>query len=221
MLYEKYSGQEMRGLVSMQLLVALNIFLGGEIEISGAAMSELFHNLSWQALTNDNDRHQIEFNAISVLVQSIIQRIQRLIMTNRREAKRVEDMLLEKMLKKEVEDYQTDINKVEENAVEDIINNVETDYATPSPSPFASTEEEIESDEKEENKEYLKTQLAIRARDFETIRNINAEKQVDLIKSFMDPLEGQYANDSITSADYNRSEHNESQLPQVDPNVLK
>ena len=142
-------------------------------------------------------------------------------MTNRREAKRVEDMLLEKMLKKEVEDYQTDINKVEENAVEDIINNVETDYATPSPSPFASTEEEIESDEKEENKEYLKTQLAIRARDFETIRNINAEKQVDLIKSFMDPLEGQYANDSITSADYNRSKHNESQLPQVDPNVLK
>ena len=68
MLYEKYSGQEMRGLVSMQLLVALNIFLGGEIEISGAAMSELFHSLSWQALTNDNDRHQIEFNAISVLV---------------------------------------------------------------------------------------------------------------------------------------------------------
>ena len=79
----------MRGLVSVQFLAVLNIFLEGEVEVSRNAMSKLFHNLSWQVLTNDNDRHMVGFNAIIVLAQSINQRIQRLITINRREAKMV------------------------------------------------------------------------------------------------------------------------------------
>ena len=34
-------------------------------------MSELFHNLSWQALTNDNDSIMLQFDAIAALVKSI------------------------------------------------------------------------------------------------------------------------------------------------------
>ena len=34
-------------------------------------MSEFFHNLSWQALTNDNDSIILEFDAVGELVPSI------------------------------------------------------------------------------------------------------------------------------------------------------
>ena len=34
-------------------------------------MSELFHNLSWQALTNDNDSIMPEFDATAALVRNI------------------------------------------------------------------------------------------------------------------------------------------------------
>ena len=54
-LYESYVGRDMQGLVSVQFLAAFNRFLGGDSEVSRNAMSEFFHNLSWQALTNDND----------------------------------------------------------------------------------------------------------------------------------------------------------------------
>ena len=53
--YESYVGRDMQGLVSVQFLAAFNRFLGGDKAVSRNAMSEFFHNLSWQALTNDND----------------------------------------------------------------------------------------------------------------------------------------------------------------------
>ena len=48
-LYESYVGRDMQGIVSVQFLAAFNRFLGGDTEFSRDAMSELFHNLSWQA----------------------------------------------------------------------------------------------------------------------------------------------------------------------------
>ena len=61
----------MQGLVSLQFLAAFNTFLGGDKEISRNAMSEFFHILSWQALTNDNDSIQVKFEAATELVKSI------------------------------------------------------------------------------------------------------------------------------------------------------
>ena len=65
--------------------------------------------------------------------------------------------------------------------MEDIINEDETEYGQPSPPPFPKTEEQIDYERKEETKEYLKTELAKKERDFEIIRDINAENQVELI----------------------------------------
>ena len=70
-LYETYLGRDLQGLTSVQFLVALNRFLGGDREVSRNTMSEFFHNLSWQALTNDNDSVKIKFEAITELVKSI------------------------------------------------------------------------------------------------------------------------------------------------------
>ena len=49
-LYEKFQFTESHGLVSVQFLAALNVFLGGDKNISKNAMSEFFHNLTMQAL---------------------------------------------------------------------------------------------------------------------------------------------------------------------------
>ena len=100
-LYETYVGRDMRGIVSVQFVAAFNIFCGGDSELSREAMSELFHNLSWQALTNDNDRYQIQFDAISMLMQSINQRLQRHVMEHRRKTKNVDNQILEQLLTKQ------------------------------------------------------------------------------------------------------------------------
>ena len=70
-LYKSYVGRDMQGIVSVQFLAAFNRFLGGDTEVSRDAMSELFHNLSWQALTNDNDSIMPQFDTITTLVKNI------------------------------------------------------------------------------------------------------------------------------------------------------
>ena len=69
-LYEYYVGRDMQGVVSFfqQFLAAFNRFLGGDKEVSRNAMSAFFHSLSWQALTNDNDSIQVQFDAVTTLV---------------------------------------------------------------------------------------------------------------------------------------------------------
>ena len=85
-LYETYLGRDMQGLTSVQFLAAFNRFLGGDREVSRNAMSEFFHNLSWQALTNDNDSVKIKFGAITELVKSINSLLQQRIYESKKRA---------------------------------------------------------------------------------------------------------------------------------------
>ena len=123
-LCDTYAGRGMRGIVSVQFLAALNIFLGGDSEQSRDAMSELFHNLSWQALTNDNDKHQIQFGHISILVQSINQRIQKHILEHRRKTADINFKIVSQLNDKQVvnEESQSEIGKIEQKVIDDIIN---------------------------------------------------------------------------------------------------
>ena len=76
-LYESYVGRDMQGVVSFHFLATFNRFLGEDKEISRDAMSEFFHNLSWQVLTNDNDSVQVKFEVANELVKSINHLIQK------------------------------------------------------------------------------------------------------------------------------------------------
>lgn len=44
-------------------------FLGGDLSLSKNAMSELCHNLSWQALCSDNGKLEIQFSGIAILTK--------------------------------------------------------------------------------------------------------------------------------------------------------
>ena len=224
-LYDTYAGCDMRGIVSVQFLAALNIFLGGDGEQSRDAMSELFHNLSWQALTNDNDRHQMRFGHISILVQSINQRIQKYILEHRRKTADINFKIVSQLDEKQVvnEESQFEIDKIEQKIIDDIINENETVYGTPSPPPTIKTEEQIDHDRRQKNEDFLKTELAKNQRDIEIIQDIDAKNKADQIKSLVVPVDGELptTNEEIISSDYTKSDHNKSQHPLVDPNVLR
>ena len=53
-LFEKFSNSDMRGLVSIQALASINIYLGGNAEIPRQALTEFLHNMSHQALSKDD-----------------------------------------------------------------------------------------------------------------------------------------------------------------------
>ena len=104
----------MQGLVSVQFLAAFHRFLGGDSQVPRNVMSEFFHNLSWQALTIDNDSIQLEFTAITELVKSINHLIQKKIFESKKKTLEIGKDIIEKLLSKEPEAINTEIEKVEE-----------------------------------------------------------------------------------------------------------
>ena len=54
-LYQKFKGTDAKRLVSIQALAALKIHLGSNNIISKNALTEVWHNLTFQALSKEND----------------------------------------------------------------------------------------------------------------------------------------------------------------------
>ena len=61
----------------------------------------------------------------------------------------------------------------------------------------------------------------MRAKDFETIQNIEDDKQKELIKAIVNPWDGQVVNDKITVSDYTRGKNNIGITDNIAPKVEK
>ena len=70
-LNEKFQNGPSYGIAAVQFLAGLNIHFGGEKRLFQDVMSEFLHNLSWQALTIDNTKVNIKFDAIIELNKNI------------------------------------------------------------------------------------------------------------------------------------------------------
>ena len=68
---EKFQSESSYGLAAVQFIAALNIYFGGEKQLSQNVMSEFFHNMSLQAVTIDDDNVNIEFDAIIELNKNL------------------------------------------------------------------------------------------------------------------------------------------------------
>ena len=70
-LYKNFCSTDAHGLVCVQFLAVLNVFLGSDEIISKNATSKFFHNLSMQALNEMDNRVKLKFDAINDLKRNI------------------------------------------------------------------------------------------------------------------------------------------------------
>ena len=64
-----FNGSDVKALVSFQALTALNIYLGGDKDISKNEIAEWLHNLTYQALTNEHDKIIMSYDLIGEFSQ--------------------------------------------------------------------------------------------------------------------------------------------------------
>ena len=109
---------------------------------------------------------------------------------------------------------------MEEKVVDDIINNNQTDYTPYFQIPALKTEDEIDNDRIEQNKQFLEGEPTKNERDFEIIDDIEAKNRHDLIKIAIDPGDGILTNEDITNLDYTKTERSKPAAPLLDPSIL-
>ena len=78
-LYELFRGTHSHGLVLIQLLALINLFLGGKEKILKNALAEVYHNLSLKALSVKEIGITLEFKKITEQMTEINLRLQNLI----------------------------------------------------------------------------------------------------------------------------------------------
>ena len=220
-LYERYLSRDMSGLVGVQFLAALNKYLEGDKEISRNAMSEFFHNLSWQALAADNDGVLLQFDGIGELTHSINSRLRSAINREKSEAIRT-GLNFKSIMDDNFQEENTTVQQDNENfLVNDIINRDTTDYRTPFHFPIPKTEDEITESVRQDNINFLEGELAKNARDFQIAAEIEAQKQADLLRNIIDPGLRLITNEGTSCNDAIRNDNGDSVIPQLDPIALR
>ena len=220
-LYERYLSRDMSGIVGVQFLAALNRYLGGEIEISRNAMSEFFHNLSWQALAADNDGILLQFEAIGILTHSINNLLHREMNNERADTIRSRINFTNILSENFTDETRTVQDTVEDNLVHDIINNDQTDYGPQYTFPRPKTEDEIEKARVDKNINFIEGELAKNARDFEIAADIEAQEKADLLRNILDPGFGLITNEDVSALDAIRNDNGDSAIPHLDPIALR
>ena len=156
-MYEKRSSADARGLVSIQALAGLNMYNGGNTEISRQALSELLH-MSHQTLNKDNYNVFMQFDRTTELINEII------FMLVDRRSQNIANAI-NNNIDNEINDYQFTFDapaetKIQKN-IENILKNKKNPPMLPPPSvpPSLLTKKEIDIERNKASEEFIKTSL--------------------------------------------------------------
>ena len=72
-LHTSFRGTDAKGIASLHALAALNIYFGGSQDVSKIALGEYLKNLTYQALSNENDNIYLSFTYGASLIHSLLE----------------------------------------------------------------------------------------------------------------------------------------------------
>ena len=175
---EKFQSGPSYGLAAVQFIAALNVYFGGDKELSRNVMSEFFRNMSPQALTIDDDSIKLGFDEIIELNKNLKSLI--------REDDRSDIEIID-LKEQQFEEIKDKTQLIEEEVVSNIINDVRIEYPSDDQYlSFPNTPSEISKESDENNKIDQKAFDAFNERDTEISQELITTARNDLIKSITD-----------------------------------
>ena len=188
-LYRKFVETDAKALVSVQALAALDIHFGGDRTISKNAMKEFLTNLTFQALTNQNDDVLMGYENIGNLVIDLLESFIKFEQELLNESKILSEKLKEQINKT---DYKLEIPP-ELEIQEDVVK-YQKEEKKVSPEPVISSTplktDEIEEMYDEEKENYLKTAIKIHKTDIDTAIENAEESNMAVIDEIIDQAPG-------------------------------
>ena len=177
-LYQKFYTSDLLGLSSFQALCALNIHLGGSKEVSGLAYSEFLQNMTYQALTQENDSIQLSFATCFKLGQSIVTALNEIV-------KEEQDLSLD--ISERVNDALSVISNIkEEEESEKFVEEKEEPLLTSTP----LSKQQLSQIYEQEKENYLKTAMQINAEDLNAVAERDKINNEKLYQEIVNPNPG-------------------------------
>ena len=176
-LNDKFQNTPSYGIAAVHFLAALNIFFGGEKNLSQDVMTELLHNLSYQALNFENTKVNIKFDQIIRLnknLKSLIRDVDRSTVNTIR----LEDIA--------VDETKDKIELMEEELVNNVLSGKKIEIPIDFKPPMPDSLSKIQSDTEKAKAVKRKTDESFNEI-YETItKDVVTKARNDLVKSVSD-----------------------------------
>ena len=177
-LNDKFSNTSCYGIAAVHFLAALNIFFGGERDLSKNVMTELLHNLSYQALNFENTKVNIKFDQIIKLNKNLKSLIRDVDRSNVKTIT-VEDKIL-------VDETKDKIELMEEELVNNVLSGKKIEMPVDFKPSLPETKSKIEADNEKSKAVKRKTDESLN-QVYETMtQNEITKARNDLVKSVND-----------------------------------
>ena len=194
-LYQKFKATNSKVLVLLQAIAALNLHLGGDKKISKKALVKFLSNLTFQALSKENDNMFLDFANVGNLTLNILENLIKIDKKSVNDSKILSENLKEELNKT---DYKFDLPpalKIQEN----VKKYRKERKITPPPRSLSTPlkPKEISKTYDEEKENYLQNSITTNKTDLDAaIENVE-ESNNSLIYDIVDPTPGLIVDDKI------------------------
>ena len=190
-LNNKFQNTPSYGIAAVHFLAALNIFFGGEKSLSQDVMTELLHNLSYQALNFENKKIKIKFDQVIKLSKNL----KSLIRDVDRTPSNINTITVQDVATDETKDK---IELMEEELVNNVLSGNKIEIPTDFQPPMPNSISKIQSDTEKAKAVKRKTDESLN-QVYETIsRDVVTKARNDLVKSVSD-YDGEVSTDVINN----------------------
>ena len=187
-LNEKFQNSPSYGIAAVHFLAALNIFFGGEKNLSQDVMTELLHNLSYQALDFENTKVNIKFDQIIKLNKNLKTLIRDVDRSN------IETVTFEDA----TDESKDKIELMEEELVNNVLSGKKIELPTDFKPPMPDSVSKIQNDTEQAKAARRKTDESLNEI-YETItKDVVTKARSDLVKSVSD-YEGEIPTEVINN----------------------
>ena len=175
-LNDKFQNEASYGIAAVHFLAALHIFFSGEKKLSQNVMSELLHNLSYDALNFENTKANIKFDEIIKLNKSLKNLIRDVDRTN------IQPVTFQDA----VDESQDKVQEMEQEVVNNVLSNKKIDFPNDFKPPMPNSLTQIENDRKKADAIKRKNDESLN-QIFEVVTpNEVTKARNDLVKSAID-----------------------------------
>ena len=211
-LYSKFSATTTKGLVSLHVLCALNIYLGRSKTVSQFAYEEFMKNLTYQALSQENDDIFLSFDFATDLAHSIVNALADIENEEGKMASETSDQISDK--------FDTEFKTVESAAMQ--IQQGEEPEISQEPIQASTPlmEKDIRKIHDKEKTDYLKIAIKLNTVNLESAAEVADSENEKFFQEIINPTTGLTLDDEI-DIDKQFSFRNNSDLGYSLPEPLK
>ena len=188
-LNNKFQDTPSYGIAALHFLAALNIFFGGAKSLSQNVMTELLHNLSYQALNFENTKVNIKFDEVTKLSKNLKSLIRDVDRSN------IDTVTFEDVAIDETKDK---VETMEEEVVDNILSNKVLAFPTHFKPPMPNSLTQIESDTEKMKALKRKTDESLNEVYGAISRDVVTKSRNELVKSVTD-YEGEVPSEVINN----------------------